>query len=217
MLLFNFSNTKTITKNTTTYPIVAADVKARSEYFRQNPSDTSLDSYITNMIIPKIVFDWEKSTGYLLLDRTVQAFVPDLRAIIGEQLNIGFEHLNIRTFTSVKYYPEDWDYSAARSTFDSSNYFILPECARESAKLNFKEAYLPIELFSIQNNLECNYAAGFENNVFTTLSGTIKDALASQAALAVDAKTGFCQDFGLTIIGEAYAEYSINKQEVVIL
>lgn len=217
MLQFSFSNKKTISRNITSYPIVAADVKALSEYFRQNPSDTSLDSYITNQIIPKIIFDWERSTGYLLLDTSIQAFVPDLRAIIGEQLNIGFEHLNIRTFSSVKYYPQDWDYSEARTTFDSSNYFIIPECARESAKLNFKEEYLPIDLFSMQNNIECNYLAGYASNVFTTLPPVIKDALASQAALAVDAKTGFCQDFGLTIVGEAYAEYSINKQEVVIL
>ena len=217
MLLFNFSNTKTISRNTTSYPISVSDVKALSEYFRQNPSDPSLDSYISNQIIPKIIFDWEKSTGYLLLDHSIQAFVPNLKTIIGEQLNIGFEHLNIRTFSSVKYYPEDWDYSEARTTFDSSKYFIIPECARESAKLNFKEANLPIDLFSIQNNLECNYLAGYTSNVFTTLPPIIKDALASQAALAVDAKTGFCQDFGLTIVGEAYAQYSINKQEVVIL
>lgn len=217
MFQFNFSNTKIISRNVTSYPIVASDVKALSEYFRQNPSDASLDSYITNQIIPKIVFDWEKSTGYLLLDTSIQAYVPDLKTIFGEQINIGFQHLNIRTFSSIKSYLDDWDYSAARTTFDSSNYFIIPESARESAKLNFKQDYLPIELFPIQNNLECNYLAGYASNVFTSLPSIIKDALASQAALAIDAKTGFCQDFGSTIVGEAYAEYSINKQEVVIL
>jgi hypothetical protein len=217
MLLFSFSNKKIISRNTTSYPINASDVKALSEYFRQNPSDTSLDSYITNQIIPKIIFDWEKSTGYLLLDHSIQAFVPDLQTIMGEQLNIGFEHLNIRTFSSVKYYPEDWDYSEARTAFDLSKYFIIPECARECAKLNFKQVNLPIDLFPMQNNLECNYLAGYASNSFATLPPMIKDALASQAALAVDAKTGFCQDFGLTIIGEVYAQYSINKQEVVIL
>jgi len=154
MLLFSFSNTKTISRNTATYPITAADVKAMSEYFRQNPSDTSLDSYITNMIIPKIVFDWEKSTGYILLDTSIQAFVPDLKTIRGEQLNLGFNHLNIWTFSSVKYYPENWDYSESRATFDPADYFIIPECSRESAKLNFKEAKLPIELFPMLKYLK---------------------------------------------------------------
>lgn len=217
MFQFNFSLTKTLARNITSYPITLAEVKARSEYFRQNPSDTSLDSYITSIVIPKIIFDWEKSTGYLLLDHTIQAFVPNLKSINTNMLNVGFQHLNIRQFTNVKYYPENWNYSDSKTTLDSSYYFFIPESGNECTKFNLKEDYTPLILFDMLNNLEVNYKAGFENNVFTSLNPSIVDALACQAALAVDAKTGYCQDFYSTIVAEVYAEYSINKQEIAII
>jgi hypothetical protein len=217
MFQFSFSITKTVSKNISLYPITLAQVKDRSEYFRQNPTDSSLDSFINSLVIPKVVNDWEINTGYLLLDRTVQAFVPNIQNILGEQINISFEHLNIREFTNIKYYSDTWDYSTGKLTFDSEKYFFIPEAANYPAKLNFKENYLPVQFFQMRNNLEANYKAGFLNNVFTTLNSAIVDGLACQAAMAVDARTGFCQDFFSDIIMEIYAEYSIIKQEIIVL
>lgn len=217
MYRFGFTVTKTISKNTSSYPISLSDIKAKSEYFRQNPSDTSFDSYISNVIVPMVVFDWEKDTKYLLLDQTIQAFVSDLSFINTEQVNMFFDHLNIREFTNFKYYPTTWDYSSAKTEISSSNYFIVPEAGRESALFNIKKSLLPLEFFQIRNNLETNYKAGFEDNNFTSLNSMIKDALSSQAAMVIDSKTGFCQDFYSTIIEETYGNYSLNNQQVVVL
>lgn len=215
MFEYSFSLTKTVSKDISSYPITLSDVKDKSEYFRQNPSDTSFDNYINNVVIPMIVFDWEKTTKYIILDRTVQAFVPDLSMVLSEQLNISFQHLNIREFTSFKYYPKTWNYTDSKS--DIENYFIVPEAGRDSALFNIKEQYLPLEIFNIRNNFECNYKAGFEDNDFTNLDSLVKNALSAQAAMVIDSKTGFCSDFYSYIVEEAYANYSINKQEVAIV
>lgn len=217
MFQFSFSITKRISRDTSSFPIDLDDVKARSEYFRLNPSDDSFDTYISSVIIPKVVLDWELATGYLLLDTSVQAFVPSLQLIRTEQINILFEHLNIREFTNIKYYPYDWDYSETKTTFDSSNYFLIPETGRSPAKLNFKDAYLPIQLFGMENNLEANYKAGFEENDFTDLSDIITDALATQVAMIIDSRNGLCQNFFSEPTSLAYANYSINKQEIVVI
>lgn len=217
MFQFRFSIIKTISKDLDPYPILLNDVKSRSEYFRQNPADTSLDSYINSIIIPKIVFDWEKTTGYLLLDQRIQALVPNIKSINTNMINLGFNHLNIREFIDFKYYPENWNYSDAKTILDPSHYFIIPEAGNECAKLNLKQDHTPLIMFNMVNNLEANYNAGFVGNDFTGIDPSIIDALGSQAAMAVDAKTGYCQDFYSTIIAEIYAEYSINKQEVIIL
>lgn len=217
MFKYAFSLTKTTSKNTSSYPISIADIKDKSEYFKLNPTDTSYDSYINNVVIPMVISDWESDTGYILLDRTVQSFVPNLAHMLTEQLNLGFEHLNIREFTNFKYYPTTWDYSAVKSEIKNTNYFIVPESGRQFALFNIKESYAPLEIFQIRNNLECNYKAGFEDNDFTNLDDSVKQALEAQAAMVIDSKTGFCQDFYSTIIAEAYADYSIEKQEVAIV
>jgi hypothetical protein len=217
MIQFSFSKTKTISRNTTTYPITLSDVKTRSQYFATNPTDDTLDSYINSILIPKVIFDWEKSTGYILLDTSIQSFVPSLQIIRGQQINILYKHLNIREFTNIKYYPYTWNFSDAKTTFDSSNYFFIPEISSQPAKLNFKEQYLPIEFYPIENNLECNYLAGFASNNFTSLNSLIKDALASQTAMAVDVLKGYCDDLYSGIISEIYADYSIDKQEILVI
>ena len=170
MIQFSFSKTKTISRNITTYPITVAEVKARSQYFQINPDDATLNTYITSILIPKVIFDWEKSTGYILLDTSIQSFVPSLLLIRGEQINILYKHLNIREFSNIKYYPHNWNFSDPKITFNSSSYFFIPEISNQPAKLNFKEDYLPIEFYQIENNLESNYLAGFANNNFTNLN-----------------------------------------------
>jgi len=217
MFQFSFSVSKTISRNTSSYPIILSQVKARSEYFRLNPADNSFDSYIESIIIPKVIYDWENLTKYLLLDRTMQSFVPNLKSIRTEQINILLPYLNIREFTNVKYYPESWDYSAAKTTVDGSYYFFVPEAKNQPHKLNIKEKYLPFELFAMENNLEINYKGGFEDNDFNDLNESIVDALACQAAMIIDSRNGLCQDFFSDIIKEVYADYSINKQEIVVL
>lgn len=214
---FSFSDKRTITRNTSSYPIILSDIKGRSEYFRQNPTDATLDNWINQIIIPKIIYDWEKSTGYLILDQTIQAQVPDLWVIRQEQINITFEHLNIREFSSIKYFPENWNYTDPKLVFEASDYFIIPEISRKAARLNFKQEKLPITIYACHNNLEANYKAGFQNNNFTDLNPLIKDALSSQAASMVDAKTGYCQDFDATIVEEVYSQYSINKDGITII
>ena len=216
MYQFNFSISKTVTKNTTSYPISLSDVKSVSQFYIANPTDTSIDAYAT-AIIPKIVNDWEKSTNYLLLDQAIQSFVPNLETIFTDQINIGFPHLNIREFTNIKYHKPDWNYSDSKSIIDNSNYFIIAEINDCPAKLNIKSPYLPLNLFPIINNLEANYKAGFANNDFTNLDKTIKDALIYQVAMVVDALKGFCEDFYSTMIKEAYAQYSITKQVASII
>lgn len=215
--MFNFSVIKTVSKTISSYPINLKDVVCRSEYFRSIEDDGSLNSYITCLVIPKVINDWEKSTGYLLLDQTIQAFIPDLKSINTNQINIGFNHLNIREFTNFKYYPCDWNYTDAKSIFDASNYFIIPEAGGESAKLNFKEDYLPITGFSMLNNFEANYKAGFASNNFTTLNPAIKDVLACRAASVIDNMKGFCGGVFDEPNAQIYAEYSINKQMVVMI
>lgn len=217
MFQFNFSITRTISRNISSYPIALCKVKDSSEYFRRYPDDTSYNDEIISNIIPKVIFDWEKSTGYLLLDHTIQALVPNIKSINTNMINLGFTHLNIREFTNFKYYPENWNYSDTKTILDASRYFIIPESGNECAKLNLRENYTPLVMFDMVNNLEANYKAGFGNNDFTGLSPLIVDALATQAASVIDARTGFCQDFYSTPIAQVYAEYSINKQEIVIL
>ena len=215
--MFNFSITKTISKDISSYPIILQDVVFRSEYFRSAGDDGSLNSYITSLVIPKVVNDWEKSTGYLLLDQTIQAFIPDLKSINTNQINIGFNHLNIREFTNFKYYTCDWNYTDAKSIFDASKYFMIPEAGTESAKLNFRQDYLPITGFSMLNNFEANYKAGFAGNNFTTLNAAIKDTLACVAASVIDKEKGFCGGVFDEPNAQIYAEYSINKQMVMII
>lgn len=217
MFEFNFSNITTLTRNTSSYPITLAEVKARSEYFRINPTDTSLDSYINLQIIPKVVYDWEKSTKYLLLDQTLQAFVPNIRDVNIKELNIGICNLNVRQVSNIKYYPKKWNYSDTKLTLETDKYFLLPESGRFPIQFNIREEYLPFTIFSMTNNLEANYSAGFQNNNFSTINPLIVDALATQAAMAIDARTGFCPEFYSDIVGEVYANYTMQQQEVVII
>ena len=213
MFKFEFSNKKTISRDVTTYPITLATVKAKSFYFIDNPTDESQETYITSLIA-SVMLNWEDYTGYLIQDQTVKAFVPNIRDVNDYNLQIDLTNLNIRTIDYVKYYPYDWDQAEAKTTLDSSYYLITDELNRVPSSLKMLYDYVPLQLFSIKNNLEVQYAAGFEDNDFTDLNQQIIDALSMQVAAAVDVKNGYCEDYYSGLIKEVYAKYSIQKQQI---
>jgi hypothetical protein len=104
-----FSNKKVLTRNTGTYPITLSEIKEKSFYFLDNPSDTSQDSYINNVLIPNTIKDWERSTKYLLLDQEIEAFIPNIQFINTSNLEMIVNNINVRSVEEIKYYPEDWD------------------------------------------------------------------------------------------------------------
>ncbi|MFT6842661.1 MAG: hypothetical protein ACJASR_001430 [Psychroserpens sp.] len=214
MFKFNFTNKKIISRNTSSYPIDLADVKEKSAFYEENPTDTSMDNYVINTLIPNIVDDWEESTNYLLLDQVIKAYVPDLQFINSNSLEIGLNYLNIREVNSIKYYPSNWNEEAIKTILNSTNYIITEELLKISSKLKIKKEYLPITLFNITNNLESEIQAGFASNDFSTLNPQIKEVLSMQAATAVDVRQGYCKGFYNEIIYELYEKFSIEKQLV---
>lgn len=214
MFKFIFSKKQTISRNTNSYPISLSDVKDKSFYFSENASDSSQDDYINNIVIPNVILNWEKETKYLILDQTIKAFVPSLQYINSQNLEIELNSLNIRELSDIIYYPENWNESDAKTTLTSSYYISTSEIDTTPIKIRMKKAYTPLILFPISNNLQIQYSAGFESNDFTELSNEIKDCLAMQASVIIDAKNGYCEDFYSNIIYETYNDYSIDKQLV---
>ena len=110
MFQFNFENKKIISRNISSYTILLADVKARSKFYLENPTDTDQDSYVVNFIIPSVIKDWELSTKFLLLDQLIQAYIPNIQYINSNSLEMKIENLNIREVDFIKYYPQDFCY-----------------------------------------------------------------------------------------------------------
>jgi len=214
MFKFNFTNKQIISRNTATYPILLADVKAKSFFYMDNPTDTSQDDFVTDFLIPTIICDWENSTNYLLLDQVIKAYVPDLQFINNNSLEIGLHYLNIREIDEINYYPFDWDEIVAKTTLDSGDYIITQELLAIDSKLKIKKENIPLRLFNIKNNLEVQLQAGFLANDFTSLDPEIKDALAMQIATALDTKMGYCKGFYNGRIIETYDKFSLEKQLV---
>lgn len=214
MFSFEFSNKKTTFKETSPFPILLADVKAKSFYFTENPDDDSQDDFIQNFLIPNIVANWERSTKYLLLDQAISAFVPSLRSINCLELQIDLTNLNIRSVVGVFYYPEDWNESDAKTELNSDYYSVSEELSRIPSSFSLKKDYAPLVLFPKQNNLEVRYLAGFAANSFTDLDQEIKDALAMQASMVMDTKNGYCEDYYSAIIKDIYAKYTIVKPQI---
>ena len=212
MFQFNFENKKIISRNISSYPILLADVKARSKFYLENPTDTDQDSYVVNFIIPSVIKDWELSTKFLLLDQLIQAYIPNIQYINSNSLEMKIENLNIREVDFIKYYPQDWNESDARITLDPDFYLVTEEIMQIPSKIKIKKENLPISLFNIQNNFQIQYQVGYLGNDFTNLPQQIKDALAMQAATIIDIRNGYCEDFYSTLIQEAYAEYTIEQQ-----
>lgn len=214
MFKFLFSKRQTISRDTSSYPITLANVKDKSFYFNENPSDDSQDDYINNIVIPNVIRGWEKETKYLLLDQTIKAFVPSLQYINSKDLEIELTSLNVRSISGITYYPETWNESDAKSTLISSYYLTTSEIVPTPSKIRIKTDYVPLSLFPISNNFEIQYLAGFESNDFTNLNQDIIDALSMQAAVIIDVRNGYCEDFYSNIIYDTYNDYSIDKQLV---
>lgn len=212
MYKFEFSNKKIISSADLAYPVDLTAVKAKSFYFAENPDDESFDSYISDTLIPSVVRNWENSTNYALLDRTIKVFVPDIQQINSEKLEIKFPILNIRNFVNIKYYPKVWNESDAKITLESEKYFISEELLRDPSFFRIKKDSVPLEFFQQENNLEAELNIGFEDNDFTDLEQEVKDTLAMQVAVTIDVKNGYCEDYYSTIIRQIYAKYSLRKE-----
>ncbi len=214
---FLFSNTKTVSRNTSSYPITLDDVKDKSFYFKDNPDDDTLDSYIEDFVIPKIISDWEDSTKYILLDTETKSFVPNIEFINSNRLPLSLNHLNVRSIESLKYYEYDVSLPATKTEITSSYFSTSEEIKVTPKKIYLHYSLLPLRIYPVENNLECSYLAGFENNVFTTLSQEIKDCLAAQASLVVDVKQGYCDNFYIDFITKVYDDYSLAKRLIEII
>lgn len=217
MFEFIFSNKTTLSTNKNSYPITIEDVKAKSFYFKDNPEDDTFDDYITNFIIPKVVDNWEDETKYILLDSTIQSFVPNIEFINSNRLAISLDNLNVRNVSNIKYYEYDTDLPESKVILDSDYYNLSQESKKTSRKITLRTDVLPLQLFPIENNLECNYVAGFEDNDFTDLDVDIKNCLASQASIIFDVKQGYCDNYYRDFIEDVYNKYTLKKRLISIL
>ncbi len=217
MFNFEFSNNKIISRDSSSYPITIETVKAKSFYFQNNPEDESQDTYITEVLIPAVVRNWERNTGYLILDTTIQSFVPNIQNINSFKLEIPFSNLNIRSIESIKYYPSCWDEIETKTTMDLADYKISQEILRKPSSFRLSKNSCSLCIYPISNNLEANYSGGFLDNDFSTLDQEIKDALNMQAAVAIDTKNGYCDDYYSGLIYDAYSKFSKEKTLVTFI
>lgn len=212
MFKFSFSNEKIISKNTSSFPIVLDDVKSKSFFYIDNPTDTTEDDFVNNFLIPTVIEDWEESTHYLLLDQTLKNYVPDIGVINNNSLEICLNYLNIREVESIKYYPDSWNEIDPKLLLDVGDYNITEELLNITSKLKLKKTVLPLVFFNIKNNLESQIKAGFLDNDFSSMDSEIKQGLAMQVATAIDIKNGYCSNYYSDRIESIYAKYSIQKQ-----
>lgn len=218
MFEFNFSTKKTISRNQETFPLELNDIKPLCRFYIENPTSEKYDTLITDYIIPSIVIDWERTTKFILLDTTIQAFIPNIGAVTSLASDLSLENLNVREVSSIKYYPSSWNQTDDKTTFDTSDYILSDEVDIIPIKLNFKESLIPLWLYPKTLNLEINYSCGYEENDFTDLPYEIKTALAMQVAMYIDVKEGLsCQSEYAPFIEQAYAKYSIRKQAVGLI
>jgi hypothetical protein len=212
MFQFQFSNKQIVSRNKTSYPVTLADVKLKSLYYQDNPTDTSQDSFVNDFLIPTIVDNWEYSTNYLLLDQNLKTYVPNIQYINDNSLEMSLYYLNIRSVENVSYFPLEWNEVDPKTILPSTDYLVTTELLKTSSKLKIKKDNLPIILFNITNNLQADILAGFENNDFTNLDPEIKEALAMQVATALDVREGYCKGYYKEKIEEIYEKFSIQKQ-----
>lgn len=217
MFKFEFSNKSTVSIDLSPYPITLSEVKLYSFYFKDNGADVTQDSYIENVLIPKIVRNWEDDTKYLILDQTVKTFVPDLQRINSPDLEMPLNALNVREIDHVKYYPSNWDEEDAKTELTEDEYFFTDELNRTPKSLRIKKETGAISLYPMTNNLEVQFKGGFAGNSFASLNPEIKQALLMQVALAIDVKNGYCDDFYSDAIKEVYAKNSIQEDLISII
>ena len=208
-------NKKITTINTSSYPITINDIKLKSEYFNLNSTDTSLDNYIQNIVIPNIIRNWEFETKYFILDQRLVNYLNFIDKYLYFYINgndfLSLNALNVRQINSIKYYPCDWDNIAPKTTLDNNFYYFTPELLANPMKFKIKDDNSILRLYKIENNFEIDFNAGFLNNNFSTLNPEIKDCLAMQGATVIDRKQGFCSGAYDAIIADCYDKFGINK------
>ena len=203
---FSFGNVKRLSYNQTSYPITLADVKAYSRWFETSPTDTSIDTWIENFVIPKAVEQFESTSGYLILDQTFQASIRSLQSPIYETFQVELIHLNVRSVNDVLYYPCDWNNTDAKTILDTENYYFISEQGNAPYVFNLKSCYL--SFYEIQNNIQTSYAGGFEDNDFTNLPVDILETLKMYAADIVDIRKNICDCSGFN---DGWISQTINK------
>lgn len=214
---FVFSNKLTVSRDTSSYPITLSDVKDKSFYFKDNPDDETLDDYIEDFVIPKIISDWEDSTKYILLDTEIKSFVPNIEFINSNRLTLALNSLNVRSVETLKYYEYDVSLPSTKTEITDSYYSASDEIKTTPSKIYLHYSLLPLRIYPIENNIECSYLAGFEDNDFTNMQQDIKDCLAAQASLVIDIKQGYCDNFYIDFITKVYDDYSIVKRLIEII
>lgn len=214
---FVFSNTQTISRDTSSYPITLADVKDKSFYFKDNPDDDSFDDYIEDFVIPKIISDWEDTTKYILLDSEIKSFIPNIEFINSQRLALKLKHLNIRSLEELKYYEYDVELPDNKTEITSDYYNVSDELNKIVRKIYLNYSLLPLRIYPIENNIECSYLAGFADNDFTNLSQDIKDCLAAQASVVFDVKQGYCDNYYVDFISKVYNDYSAVERLIEII
>jgi len=183
-----FNNIKQLSYDETTFPITIADVKFQSKWFQTNPTDTSLDTYITNDVIPVCIAEFEKETGFLIQNQTYKATIPSLQSPIYKTFKAQLIHLNVRSVNDVLYYPCNWNGSDAKTILATENYNWLNEEGDTSKIFELKPCYL--DFYEMPNNFEVTYAGGYLN--FANMPKDLKRGLAKYAADLVDVRQELC-------------------------
>lgn len=185
-----FNNIKQLSYDETTFPITLADVKFQSKWFQENPNDTSLDDYINNDVIPVVISEFEKETGFLIQDQTYKATIPNLQSPIYNTFKAQLIHLNVSSVNDVLYYPCEWNGSDAKTILATENYNWLNEEGDTSKIFELKACYL--NFYEIPNNFEVSYRGGYLNNDFTNIPKNLKRGLAKYAADLIDVRQELC-------------------------
>lgn len=210
MYKFEFSTKKILNINTSSYPVTLADIKKVSQFYKQNPDDTSQDSYVEDTLIPASVENWEEQTRFLLLDQQIKASIPSIGTILSEKIQLYNTFLNVRNTLTFSYYPRRWDHITPKTEIDPADYYINPESLGTSQVYKlFHRPWVPIQLYTVDNNLEIIFNAGYADNDFSTLPKEIKDALAMQVASQIDVLQGYCIDLYSKIIAMYYDKFAL--------
>ena len=211
-MISSFTNFTQLTTLSTPLPITPAEVRAESQYFKNNRDDTSLDAEI-NAAILQGVLNWEGETKFLLFDQTFKVFIYN-QYTFNQNFVARLPVLNVYELNDVKYYPTDWDYTSPKSTLDTSSYYFTPQVGIDAYKFYCKTN---IYTFKMYNNLELNAKGGYENNDFTNIPLEIKNALIMMTADNIDVNNEVCNTYRhKSEVNRIYGKYKIFDLTITI-
>lgn len=220
-LKYNFtflSDYKILSRNTQLYPITLTDVKQAGIVNSISPSETTYDSFITNNIIPEVIQNWERDTGYYIQDTTIKSFYQLEHVLLPFNLNI----LNVVSITNIKYYPYNWNGTDAKTTIATTDYYTIEESLQKPLQIIFKDTFNN-HIYPSERNVEIEFKAGFTYNIttpantFINLPQDIKQALIYEAGRAFDASRNHCNETFKDIINKTYAKYKIARPSISII